>query len=99
VSGNWPGSKWQQLDDGTYTQPVVEVNGSPAFVELDFGAGGKETTQVRVVNIHPYSQYYYRLNGAKLIVMDDERNVMFSHIFSGVTSDTPIIFAFQPFRI
>lgn len=94
ASPNWPGSKWQQLDDGSYGDQV-EVRGSPAFVELDFGIGGQETTKVRVVNVYPYTQYYDWLNGATLFVMDDARNVILTHTFSNITSANSHIFDFS----
>ena len=83
-------TNWPSLNDGrseTYAYNSAVAN---SYMELDFGAGGKETTSVRVGQCT--DMVMTRLNGIKLSILDETRSVLFEYTFAGIASNAPAVY-------
>ena len=74
---------WTKLNDGNDSTFGMTMNQNGAYMELDFGVGGKKTDRVRVTHITGVN-WVTRGNGVTLYVMDDDRNIILQHTFSGI---------------
>lgn len=94
-----PASDWKLMNDGL-TTTITTTDAAPnAYLELDFGEGGKEVDRIRVVHWLASAVYQpivsKRLNGVALLVMDSDRNIIFQYTFNGMDEKSPITFDFN----
>jgi hypothetical protein len=88
VTPQFSSDDWTKLNDANIDTTGTTLNVAGAYMELDFGAGGRETTSVQVVH-HTWRRG--RANGITLTIMDDARTVLFEHTFAGITNESPMI--------
>ena len=79
---------WQSLNDGDSTTMGYASPSPNAYMELDFGVGGVETTCVRVIHS---TWVRTRLNGIMLSIMDNARTVLYQYTWSNVVNSSPMI--------
>jgi hypothetical protein len=94
-----PASDWKRMNDGLPTTAATTDAAPNAYLELDFGDGGRDADRIRVVHWSANATYQpiisRRLNGVTLMVMDSARNVIFQYTFNGMTETSPNVFDFN----
>ena len=76
------------MNDGLLETEAAASPAANAYMELDFGSGGRMTDKVVVG--HVQSADYLCINGVTMMVMDEQRNVIFQYTFADFTTVPPV---------